>query len=141
MKLKRLNVFTGLNGVGKTKLIDELRASATSQTLYFDKPENNLHPSLQSKWIKDLCAKTEKSNDIVFIETHSDHIINAILVSCKKFMIDGVGINPDYVNIVYLEDDRTHTIPISEVCRIKNAPRGFFDQINIDQRYLLGYTK
>jgi predicted ATPase len=142
MELKKLNVFTGLNGVGKTKLIENLRVSLPSQTLYFDKPENNLHPSLQSKWIKDLCTKTAQSDDMVFIETHGDHIIHGILISCKRYFEGEGGINPNEVAIFHLSDnqDPIH-IPIVDRYYIEDEPDGFFTQFSDDLRILTSPIK
>ena len=74
------------------------------------------------------------------IETHSDHIMNGALVAIVN--------EPEYLPLVkayYFErDESQHTskpckLEILEDGRVANPPVGFFDQIDIDMRTIMGF--
>jgi Protein of unknown function (DUF3696) len=67
------------------------------------------------------------------------------LVACKKMAESAKGISPENVAIYYIVRDevsqvaKVTNVPIVEGYRLKHAPAGFFDQINIDQKFLVGF--
>lgn len=78
------------------------------------------------------------------IETHSDHIINGILVQLKE-----AAFHLEDVRIFYFDNDDEaeedeipncyipRSLEITPYGKIKHAPKGFFDQIEIDFRKLM----
>ena len=79
------------------------------------------------------------------METHSDHIINGILVNCKKFEKESKGISRDNVSMIFFERDETnHSSKVSKILieeegTVRYTPKGFFDQFTIDRKYLMGF--
>ena len=112
-----------------------------------ENPEAHLHPKGQSK-IAELICKVASSGTQVILETHSDHIINGIRVSCLRYEKGENGINRSEVGILHVFQDlidfngpSSHIIPVTieEGGRIFDAPEDFFDQYNIDRKELLGF--
>lgn len=104
--------------------------------LIVDSPEAHLHPSAQSEIAKFL-AKVSLNGVQVFIETHSEHILNGIRISIKDESID---IKPSNTSILYFQGNVENpiiSIVIDNEGKISNWPKGFFDQSLIDEEYLL----
>ncbi|MDR1883700.1 MAG: DUF3696 domain-containing protein [Prevotella sp.] len=56
--------------------------------IIIENPEAHLHPSAQSRLVNFLIDCSKKKNLQVFLETHSDHIINGLRISVKSKDID-----------------------------------------------------
>ncbi len=112
--------------------------------LLIENPEAHLHPNGIAKLTELICLAAQAGIQII-IETHSDHIINGILVQSKRFEEEGKGINKDNVSIYHFDRDETEhctkstKIKIEEGGRIRYTPKGFFDQFTIDRKYLMGF--
>lgn len=123
-------------------IIVAILSSEPGALLLIENPEAHLHPYGQAKMAELICLAAQAGIQIV-VETHSDHIINGVLVQTKKFEIESVGIDMNNVKIYSFdrEDDRHATIAteveIAEGGRLKNRPIGFFDQTGKDLRKLL----
>lgn len=138
------NEFLSTNvGFGITFVLSIVVAILTSEPgsiLLIENPEAHLHPAGQSQ-IAELISLAAANGIQIICETHSDHIINGVMVQNKKFYKEGKGL--DYKNtIIYFfdqEDGNSHVIqiPIGEGGRIKKAPKNFFDQMGNDLRYLM----
>ncbi len=100
------------------------------EILIVENPEAHLHPSAQAEIIKFL-ARVGAAGIQVFIESHSDHILNGLRLS----VLDKI-IAADKINIVYFsrENETLHTknITIEQNGRIETWPDGFFDQTERD---------
>ena len=72
------------------------------------------------------------------VETHSDHIINGIQLSCKHHEENKkMGIDKDKVSIHYLYGKDKHasqvvTVNITNGGHVDYQPKGFFDQAEND---------
>lgn len=118
-------------------------SSKPNALIIIENPEAHLHPHSISKLTELICIASQAGIQIV-IETHSDHIVNGILVQCKKFeeFQGEKGIDKANVSIYQFErdDDKQFStaipIPVEEGGRIYNKPNGFFDQITHDLREL-----
>ncbi|MDX2283339.1 MAG: DUF3696 domain-containing protein [Bacteroidia bacterium] len=125
-------------------LIVAMLAAKPGSLLLFENPEAHLHPQSQSKLAELMCRCAQNGVQIL-VETHSDHILNGILVACKRFEQDGQGIDRDLVRIHYFDrDDYTHSTRATEIQvlpggKIDRQPGGFFDQIEKDMRTILGF--
>ncbi len=102
------------------------------EKLIVENPEAHLHPYAQSK-ITQFLAKVSASGVQVFIESHSDHILNGLRVA----VLDKV-ITPRELNILYFKRDGIIQIPIAENGAIEDWPSGFFDQTDKDFERLFG---
>lgn len=107
--------------------------------ILIENPEAHIHPAGQSKLMELIC-KAAKAGVQFIIETHSDHVINGTLVSIKKSLLDS-----NEVSIYYFDrKEESHETIAHKLCvrdggRISSPPKGFFDQINIDMKTLMGF--
>jgi predicted ATPase len=105
------------------------------EILIVENPEAHLHPSAQSELTKFLSI-VSKCGIQVLIESHSEHILNALRVS----VVDGL-VESDSVNIMYFQKDESNKaidIKIDKNGKIENWPSGFFDQTEKDFERLFG---
>ena len=105
--------------------------------LFIENPEAHLHPGAQSRLIEFLSRKSRERNIQLFIETHSDHIIDGIRVAVKQ-----TNIKCDEVNILFLERNRDGMPTVTEISvdsygNLSDWPEDFFDQSIIDAGKLL----
>ncbi len=100
--------------------------------LLIENPEAHLHPFSQSR-IGAFLAMMAATGRQIFLETHSDHVINGIRLAIKKDLIlhDKVFINFFQRRI---NDDRSKITQIrpSKDGRLEQWPSGFLDQIEND---------
>lgn len=107
--------------------------------ILIENPEAHIHPRAQAELMK-LIMKAAKAGIQIIIETHSDHIMNGALVAIAQD-----SKNSDLVKAYFFErDEHTHTsvprsLEILKDGRIVNPPKGFFDQIDIDMRLIMGF--
>jgi len=134
-------------GFGLTYVMPVLVAVLTAPKdaiLFIENPESHLHPNGQSKLTELICLAAQAGIQII-LETHSDHIINGILVQCKNFEESSKGIAKENVSIYHFDrDEEKHCtiakkVAIEEDGRIRYAPKGFFDQFTIDRKRLMGF--
>jgi len=138
-KFKPQNVGFGISYV--LPVIVTLLTSHSEDVVVIENPEAHLHPKGQAK-MGELIARAVASDVQVFVETHSDHVVNGIRSAVK----DGI-VSPKDVNIAFFErkehdvpsvDGTAHQEIYSEVRNIrvdKNGslseyPDGFMDEWN-----------
>ena len=125
-------------------IIVALLSAKEGDLIIVENPETHLHPAGQSEIAK-LIAYAAQIGVQVIVETHSDHIINGILVATKKFENGERGIDKEKVNIVNFRKDESSQTSIAESVsiigdgKIDIQPEGFFDQTEKDLGYLLGF--
>jgi predicted ATPase len=125
-------------------VIVALLSSAMNSLVLIENPEAHLHPKGQAELAK-LIALAASNGIQIIVETHSEHIINGILVACKKYEEKGEGINRDLVKIFHFRrDDIKHcaiveTINILTEGKVDKQPEDFFEQTGKDLQYLLGF--
>jgi len=97
-----------------------------------ENPEAHLHPFSQSR-IGVFLALIAATGRQVFIETHSDHVINGIRLAVKNSTIESseVILN-SFSRDAELENSEVSQITISKDGRPSHWPEGFFDQIEND---------
>lgn len=136
-EMPALNVGYGVTYV--LPIIVAILSAEPGSLILIENPEAHIHPRAQAELMK-LVMKAVRAGVQIIIETHSDHIMNGALVSIAK--------DPESLNLVkayfFERDDASH---VSKPCelkilndgRIENPPKGFFDQIDIDMRILMGF--
>jgi predicted ATPase len=123
-------------------IIVAILSSQPGALLLIENPEAHLHPYGQAKLAELICLAGQCGIQII-VETHSDHIINGILVQSKKFEDKDSGIDKNNIKIYSFERDESKhftvatEVVIGENGRIMNRPSGFFDQLGKDLRNLL----
>lgn len=93
--------------------------------LIVENPEAHLHPAAQNRLLMFL-ARVAASGVQVFVETHSQNILNASRIAIK----DEILASND-VNVLYFhgeEPDRIKKVSINSEGKIESWPKGFFDQ-------------
>jgi predicted ATPase len=114
-------------------LVSGLTATA-GDILVVENPEAHLHPSAQSV-ISKFLAFVSMEGVQVFVESHSEHILNALRVLVKQEMIS----NED-INVMFFDTDNPdyyQSIAIEKKGKVKDWPDGFFDQAEKDLNILL----
>jgi predicted ATPase len=100
--------------------------------LVVESPEAHLHPSAQSA-MGSFLARLAAVGIQIFIETHSDHILNGIRRSVVE---DAHPLSRQdvVINHLTLEDGavKTNEIKINESGNLSLRPRSFFDQAELD---------
>ncbi len=103
--------------------------------LIVENPEAHLHPRAQSELTKFL-ARVADCGVQVFIETHSDHVLNALRVAVVDKLLQ-----PDDLSILYFQQEDKNPvvkIPVQPDGAIEEWPDGFFDQMDKDFYRLFG---
>lgn len=103
--------------------------------LIVENPEAHLHPLAQSILSKFLTLISKRGVQI-FIETHSEHIINASRVLIVQEAFEAENMRIFYFDEKYVP--KYISIPILPNGRIVEWPQGFFDQSEIDNDIILG---
>jgi len=103
-----------------------------------ENPEAHLHPRAQSK-ITEFFAKVASCGVQVFIESHSEHILNGLRVCALN---PEVKISHNDISITYFNEGFTpNTLSVDEKGKIENWPEGFFDQQEIDLANIFRFSK
>lgn len=114
--------------------------STSERLIIIENPEAHIHPKAQAKLMELICLAAKNGVQFI-IETHSDHIINSLLVAVKHNIIA-----PEQSKIYYFNrSENNHATDVIELQvlsggKIKNAPMGFFDQIDIHMKQLMGFN-
>lgn len=122
------NVGFGITHV--LPVIVALLSAEPGELIIIENPETNLHPRGQSK-LAELMARTALKGVQLFVETHSDHVINGIRIAVKE-----TDLSPDNVAISYFQRNRDeHTTEIQNIRidkkgKISDWPDGFLDEWN-----------
>ena len=115
-------------------VLAELFRPDASPMLLFQQPEVHLHPSAQAA-LGSLFCETAVSGRQLIIETHSDYIIDRVLLDIRDKRTD---LKPGDVSILYFEhkdlDVHIHSIRVDEEGNVLDAPDGyrrfFRDELN-----------
>ena len=107
--------------------------------MVIENPEAHLHPSAQSAVMKFICSEVIKKGVQVFVETHSDHIVNASLVAVRKGEIQNEALKILFFNRDPKRKFNISNLEISDKGRVKNPPKSFCDQYAIDLKVLMGF--
>lgn len=103
-----------------------------------ENPEAHLHPRAQSR-IAEFFARVASGNVQVFIESHSEHILNGLRISTLN---PEININSKSVSIHYFDENFTSKrLSIDNKGKIANWPDGFFDQQEIDLASIFKYNR
>lgn len=105
--------------------------------IFIENPEAHLHPGAQSR-LADFLMRQSKENDLqLFIETHSDHIINSLRIA----VVDGV-LERTEARILFffregIDDAHVCQIKIDSNGNLSDYPDGFMDEWGIQMSKLV----
>lgn len=133
---KAINAAFGLTYA--LPIITALLIAEVGDIVIIENPESHLHPHGQSK-LGELIGLAAQAGVQLFIETHSDHIINGVRIAIKKRKLESKNVKIYY----FTRNSESHIsdiydIPINDDARLsikelrKNNVKGFLDQIDID---------
>jgi predicted ATPase len=99
------------------------------EIIMIENPEAHLHPRAQSR-ISEFFAMVASSGVQVFIESHSEHILNGFRVSVLK---TDIPLRHGELSIHYFNENfESEKLTVDENGKIEDWPSGFFDQEEID---------
>jgi predicted ATPase len=125
-EIKPTNVGFGLTYV--LPIVTAVLFARPGDLLIIENPESHLHPQGQARLGK-LFALAAENGVQLFIETHSDHVLNGVRVAAKH-----KNISPENVGIFFFErypdEHLTEIIQpfLDENGRLDKRPKGFFDE-------------
>ncbi|HFK5526617.1 TPA: DUF3696 domain-containing protein [Elizabethkingia anophelis] len=112
--------------------------SKPGEVIIIENPEAHLHPRAQSR-ISEFFARVSSTGVQVFIESHSEHILNGLRVASLNKDID---LEYSDINILYFNEEFIHhELQINGKGKIDNWPTGFFDQQDIDISSIFKYSR
>lgn len=101
-----------------------------------ENPEAHLHPAAQAKLMNIIIEVANKKNLQVFVETHSDHILNTSLVAVKygKLTTDDFQVLffSGRTNADSHFESIVQNLEVTKSGHIMDAPRMFFEQYAMD---------
>lgn len=107
--------------------------------LFVENPEAHLHEGAQSRLIKFLCRVASEKKFQVFIETHSEHIVNGLLVAVHDSILPNDKIRVFHFGRVGNNHDVSMlSMGVEPGGQIRKTPDGFFDQVEKDLEVLTG---
>lgn len=130
-------------GFGYSYILSVLTTSIIAQNqdiVIIENPEAHLHPSAQSKLLGILINDAMKKGYQLFIESHSDHVVNTALIDVKNGVLDN-----NNLAILFFSNEKDgngHTeaiienLRVTEKGRILQPPRQFCDQYANDLKKL-----
>ena len=90
-----------------------------------ENPEAHLHPEAQFR-LTQLLAKLASRGVQVFVETHSEHVVNAVRLAVIE---DAYAITNNQVSLFFFDSDYSkRDLYIEKNGRINDWPSRFFDQ-------------
>ena len=113
-------------------VVAALRAAAGG-LLLVENPEAHLHPAGQSA-IGGFLAQVAADGVQVFLETHSDHVLNGI----RKTVAEGAAALGEEHAVIHFfrdEDDgdgAVESMKVRQTGQLTEWPAGFFDQAQVD---------
>jgi predicted ATPase len=104
----------------------------------FENPEAHLHPKAQSR-LTHLFARLPQNKVQLFIESHSEHILNGLRVSIAD---KNCTINERSICTYFFgENFKIEKLIIDNKSFISNWPKDFFDQTDIDNSLIFKHSR
>ncbi|WP_312797995.1 AAA family ATPase [Tianweitania sp.] len=122
-------------------IIYEILVRDSSATFLFQQPEVHLHPQAQAELASFIFRSSKDKRHTVFMETHSDHVIDRIRMDVRDQK--DVSVSP-YVNLLYFRRNELDTdiiqMSITSDGIINNPPKGYRNFFLREQARSLGLT-
>lgn len=121
-------------GFGYSYIVPILLAAMNMKSgcLFVENPEAHLHPLAQSQLIKELVKICCKKDVQLFVETHSEHVVNALRL-CALYDGEYSIFSNDDISMYFFDADmEIKHLTIDEHGQMSEWPLGFFDQAERD---------
>ncbi len=126
---RKENEYKAINyGYGYSYILSIIVNAITMKNgmLFIENPEAHLHPKAQSYLIRFLCKQLARNNIQIFIETHSEHILNAVRLCTLK---EEYALTHKDTSIYFFDKDFScEKLEMDQNAQIAKMPIGFFDQ-------------
>jgi len=107
-------------------------------SIFVENPEAHLHPSAQSL-LGEFLARVAASGTQVFVETHSDHVVNGMRVAFKNGLIASEHLRFfAFTKAAEFGSHRISTVTLDDAGDFKGRPESFFDQADKDLSLIYG---
>lgn len=117
-------------------VVTALAIAKENETLIVENPEAHLHPAAQAKLMNVIVDVANRKNIQVFVETHSDHILNTSLIAVKDKVLSLEDFQVQFFSGRFNEEKHfestVQNLEITQGGHIINAPKNFFEQYAID---------
>lgn len=133
---KSVNVGFGYSYV--LALIVSALIAKEGDIVIFENPEAHLHPRAQSR-LMELFTKVALLGVQIFIESHSEHILNGIRLAIAN---KNNALSNENVEAYYFDEEfKVNHLEIASNGFIQDWPIGFFDQNELDMIMLFRYSQ
>lgn len=129
-------------GFGYSYILPILLAGMIAEdghTLIVENPEVHLHLKAQAR-LTEFLARVAHAGVQIFVESHSEHILNGLRVAIAK---KEIGLKNTDVSVLYFSENAVNgyfdKVEIDEKGDIADWHAGFFDQNFLDSKILYGY--
>jgi predicted ATPase len=124
-KFKAYNVGFGYSYI--MSIVVTALIAKPGNVVIIENPEAHLHPQAQLH-LTYMLARLASNGVQVYVETHSEHILNGFRLAALK---EDYDISSDDLRIYFFDKDFTvEALTVEKNGKIRNWPDGFFDQIN-----------
>lgn len=117
-------------------VITALTIAKENETLIVENPEAHLHPAAQAKLMSVMVDIANKKNLQVFVETHSDHVLNTALLAAKQGELNEEELQLLFFSGRVNEESHYETLvrnlTVSKSGHIMDPPKQFFEQYATD---------
>ena len=127
------NLGLGQVGLGLSQALPVVTLGLCSKPenlVVVESPEAHLHPAAQHR-LTELFVALVRAGRQVILETHSEHIINALRLAIKRGP-EKSGLLPEQVVVHFFNIEEgavlVEHVPIDADGRLQKWPKGFFDQ-------------
>lgn len=127
---KPKNVGFGISYV--LPVVTALLLSQKGRVIIIENPESHIHPKGQAE-LGRLMALSAKNGSQIFVETHSDHIVNGIRVAVKEGCIKKDDVTISYFDKITTEQEqytRLTPIMVDIYGELSEYPIDFMDEWN-----------
>ena len=128
-------------GFGLTQVLPIIVAALAAQQgdlLLIENPEVHLHPAGQAL-MGEFLAEVANGGVQVFVESHSDHVLNGIRRAVKKNILSADRVSLHFFSPRGSETAQVISPTIGSDGTIDHWPSGFFDQFDKDMNYFAGW--
>jgi Uncharacterized conserved protein len=118
-------------------IVTTLLLAERGAKVFIENPEAHLHPGAQSR-LMNFMVKNAVDKDIqLFIETHSDHIINALRIGVLKKTVERRDARIIHFNRENTTDPTPYQIKIDSKGQLSDYPQEFMDEWGIQMSQLV----
>lgn len=134
-RLNPMNIGFGITNI--LPVVVALLKANPNEIVILENPENNIHPKGQTV-LGQLIAYVASKGVQVFVETHSDHILNGIRIAINKKIV-----NSSDAKVLYFSREKCKStfseISIDDNGGFSSMPNGFMDEWDSTLDVLLGF--